>query len=236
MKIKNGFTLIEFLIVFILFGIIASIVTSASRLVVDKTANSKMTYAIFMNLKRGVGEYISEKGVIENSGDLCRSLVDTFNVIGSTDCPAADGSVDASSPNFKIKNGAVFYNFGSLPITSEGSTYYQIYVDIDGTSRRGGFVDEDVVTFLINKYGEVLPLGIAATNVQYLNAGYKFLKTVDVGEGQKNSTWEWARTNLSYKDAICKSGIKLQTTNYCSGITVDSTYCNQVPCQLYIYH
>lgn len=239
MKNKNGFTLIEILIVFILFGIIASIVTSASRLVANKTANSQMTYTIFTGLKKGVGEYIAEKGLIESSADLCTALADSFNTIGTINCPATEHDIDASTPNFTIKNGAVFYNFGSTSTTSNGSTYYTIYVDIDGPNRRSGTLNDDLISFIINKYGEVLPTGVASTNSQYLTAGYKYLKTVTEPGGQKVSSWEWANTNLPYKEAICKSGIKLQTKGYCSNASneaVDSSHCGTTPCQIYLYH
>ncbi|MBR1754578.1 type II secretion system protein [bacterium] len=275
---KKGFTLVEVLIVFVLFGVIASIITAGARLVVNKTANSSMTAAVFNLLKTGVGNYVADKGIILSGEELCTALKDDFNVIGSN-CSAATNEFKTSAPNFVLRNGARFYNFGGelqADTTSNAQTarnlvaqirtyetskselnpaaedylsslntinqeiktrreqlaeispFYIIYVDIDG-ERRNGTLDDDVVTFLVNMFGEVLPSGVAADDVKYLSAGYKYLRTQN-----GISSWYWAGNELSFRNAICKSGIQIQAKNYCTSVPKDALLCGQIPCRLVI--
>lgn len=277
MKYKKGFTLLEILIVVILFGIIAGIVNNGLRFVVNNVSNSNMTVALFDILKKGVGEYVSERGIIKTSQDLCVSLSEMFNVTTDVNCSASIISTDKfkdSTSNFSLKNGAVFYNFGADLSSNEArvlldtlkvkeqerdaldtgemdyiqnlnvlnseiaqlktdlaqvDAYYTVYIDIDGKNSRRSTLDDDVITFIINVYGEVLPSGIIANNVSYLSAGYKQLKK----EGL-TSNWVWVKNNIPFKEAICKSGIKLQTQSYCAAGTFDSVNCSNTICTLHV--
>jgi prepilin-type N-terminal cleavage/methylation domain-containing protein len=100
-------------------------------------------------------------------------------------------------------------------------SYYTIFVDIDGSSRKSKYGD-DVVAFLVDMYGEVLPYDTIADNKKYITAGYKYKN------GSNN--WVWVSRNETFRTAICKSGAELQNKSYCNGISVDSTNCGTNLC------
>lgn len=224
---KNAFSLIEVLIAVTVFGIIASVVLVNTHAVINKTANSKLTYTAYTALRKGVGDYIAEKGQITSPSELCQALTESMNPIGDVDCTkdltAPAGFFDVNV-NFKLGNGMKFYNFGKL--LSVDDEYFVVYVDIDGKNRHG-VLNEDIVPFIINRYGEVLADGIAATDKNYLTAGYKYFN-------ETSSTWLWAQKSLTFKDAICKSGLKLHTTTYCPTGSVDAVNCSSIPCEFHV--
>lgn len=109
-------------------------------------------------------------------------------------------------------------------IAALSTYYYVVYVDIDGKNRKSQ-IDKDIVTFLINVNGEVLPSGVAATSKKYMLAGYKKLND--------DGTWEWVAQNINAQKAICKSGFEIQTKTYCGAITVDPA-CETTQCRYII--
>lgn len=230
MKQKSAFTLMEILIVVAIMGVIAVTIILSSRPAIEKISYRKLSFTAYNFLRTTVGSYIAEHKKITDSKQLCEYIASMSNTTVTnpenihSDCTGVvvDDDFNASNANFTLNNGMAFFNFGkaihnAVYDMEDNLTqgYYIVYVDIDG-NRGKRILNKDVIGFLININGEVLPYGDAAVNKDYFLAEYKFLRINP--EDPAKYEWVWLDRNSNFKEAICKAGIELQTNNYCGGI------------------
>lgn len=124
----------------------------------------------------------------EEKNLFCKSLIAISNTSGKTNCEnlasvemkgtePVISNIDYSKPNFVTTNGQRFYISKWMSNASVSSDYgfRLIAVDLNGTSRPnkmepdGTGTPPDIVTFMVLDNGEVLPLGIAADNINLPN-------------------------------------------------------------------
>lgn len=131
----------------------------------------------------------------QKTNTFCNALVSISNTIGKTDCEnfVSTGystepyitSLNHGSPNFVATNGMRYY-ISEWTYNSSVSNLYGyrlVGIDLNGLSKPNSTTgtSPDIVTFLVLDNGEVLPLGVAADNVnlgnkrliKYLNSKVK---------------------------------------------------------------
>lgn len=239
MKQKSAFTLIEMLLAMAIFGIIALLMISHSNTALEKLTYRKLSFSAYNFLRTGVGNYISQYGKITDAKNLCKYLVGLSNsnlsdpdaIQSACSNTVSDDDFNDSNVNFTLSNGMAFFDFGKgirNAVYSDGNLvqgFYIVYVDIDGKrgQRKEG---KDVIGFIINLNGEVLPYGKAATDTDYFLAGYRFLRINP--DNPETYEWVWLNRKATFQEAICRTGVQLQTSNYCGDIV---SVCNTLVCR-----
>ena len=166
-----------------------------------------------------------------NRGFCDRIAREEFNITGSIDCTkTASNSTTfkTATPNFVTTNGMRFFNFGGDPSTETATTtFYTVYIDIDGQKRdgllkesAGGKKDVDVIKFYVSIDGNTVvpdPNSIAANDTDYLTASVKYLS---------GTKYVYLLTGKTYRRSICAVTPGLQlvlngttTIDYCKAQT-----------------
>lgn len=166
---------------------------------------------------------------VPNRGFCDRLANEEFNTAGTVDCTLSisseTGQFDTSHMNFQTTNGMRFFNFGAaLAGQSATTTYYTVYIDIDGPKRNGsltesvaGAKDADVVKFLVSIDGNTIvpdASSIAANDTDYLSASAWYVS------GGNNV---YVLSGVPYRQAACAADSNASPNPFPS---VDTTYCN----------
>lgn len=225
MIIKKGFTLAEVVTALLVIAVVASVtmkITSERQNYINKI----LYYSAFINLKQMTGELITQgcpedgnkKKLTVVSGDsgytsglgavnVCTRLLGILNVVyqGNSGCSASTiGSYPltsstyfntnlASYMNFSTSNGLRFFNFKA---DADANKNFTIYVDVNG-ARGSGIIDQDVIAFIVNNDGTVLPhpSSIIATDVNALSASVRYTNASNQVIAVENK--------IPYKQAVC---------------------------------
>ena len=236
-KIK-AFTLAEVTIVFVVVTVIIYATFQINKAQLNY-ATKFQSYAAFMNLQTATATLVSAG--YEKIGDssptkalplignhtpadvsyplgFCQRLSQIINTVGTVDCSkTTQANFNATNANFTATNGTRFYNLGSNP---DGSSYYTVYVDINGDNGNST-LNVDVIPFMITQVGGVvLPkdgaAGTPARNTNYLSGAVRYLDSAN---------YVYIESGVDYHTAVCDAtgtynGTSCTTanyTNYCNG-------------------
>ncbi|MDD3237766.1 MAG: hypothetical protein PHV37_06680 [Candidatus Gastranaerophilales bacterium] len=225
MNNKKAVSLSELLIMISILIIVSTIVVIwVNPFVPDYQANY---YQTFGNLKKVVSEMISlspDKKMKKSDKELCSNILNAIDTEGSADtCEAlypanikepflslnAENIVD---PTFTLANGQRYY---LSPIVETEDYYYRILaIDLNG-AKAPNKPDIDIVSFVIFENGEILPLGDAAENQDYIKVKVKVFNI----KNDKNPVYVLKDTNkktaLTYRQGYCAADTPSIYGDYC---------------------
>lgn len=231
-KLKAKISAITLMEVVVMFAIIAVIIMATLGISKARTEKIKayQYYKAFTNLKHAVGEVFADgyingtvlektlppDGHNVSGKGLCDRLINTFNVIGTTDCNLTTSSdFDVAHTNFTLTNGMRFFNLGS----NATANIFTCYIDINGI-KGDGILDEDVMEFKIYRTGMVLPsiTSLGGNDISYLSASVK------------DNNGAWLEKGITYNKAVCISG----QMPYCIPPVSIHEHCVSAPCEIVI--
>lgn len=224
----KAFTLAEILIMVTIIAIITVLMIQTTKNL--KIGYKTLYYFTLKNVQKAAGELASNSNnaLLDVDDDtFCNKLVGIFNTVGyESSCgPRYQGSNLASpfaglsesmldNPTFVITNGQRFYisNRNEQPT---GLGYRVFAVDLNGKGSPNAF-DKDIVSFAVFDNAEVIPLGIAADNTDYLVVNVKVLSKTTAK--QTNPSFLFDNTGnkfFSYRHGICAAGYSTSFADYC---------------------
>lgn len=236
-----AFTVAEILIVLLIISIIAIATTGIDK-VRSYYTNKFMYYAAVVNLQQSVGNLIADgclpadvasgyclgiKSLPYNTsaarGGFCKRLADVLNIQGSANCAAAatSSSFIDTNLNFATNNGQRYFNLNN---SISASTYYVVYIDIDG-KKGSGTLNKDVFEFHIYPDGRVYPAynSVSSTgpnSTTYLSASSIYYDT--------SGNTHLVSNGVTYYQAVCDAtGVYDPSAgSTCSSTTNFTTYCD----------
>lgn len=235
---KNGFTLMEILIVLVLTGII---ITLFMVIVKPFAPKYKTLYyaaiSAVSKINRELAAGQMSKQIDVTDATYCNFWTNTVNAINSgttVGCgtfytataasPYGNINPASSSPNIILSNSMKIF-FSARQMVS-ASVYYRIVtVDLNGTAgpaELGG----DYVSFLVTDDGSVLPLGVPADDGIHVSASISvYNQDTDGGRTFEKYLEDGGSKFIPYRRAFCLAGLSTAAfPTYCNGITA-STEC-----------
>ncbi len=168
----------------------------------------------------------------EQKNLFCKSLVSISNTAGKTNCEnlasvemngtePVISNLDYDNPNFITTNGQRFYisEWTMNPNVSNDYGFRLIAVDLNATSRPnkmdhdGTGTPPDIVTFMVLDNGEVLPLGVAADNIN-LPSGRVIMYLNSKVKGYYYTYKEDRTENVAPECTKVIGGVAQRTCNY----------------------
>lgn len=137
---------------------------------------------------------------------FCDRLVDEeFNTVNANCSSTVSSDFNNATPNFTAPNGMRFFFSdsdatdmdGNADPCDEGHGHYTVYVDIDGSAKRTGTENVDVLKFYVLMDGTVLPDpdGVAANNTDYLKASVRYIDS--------SNKYVYVLEKVPYRQAVC---------------------------------
>lgn len=243
---KNGFTLMEILMVLVLTGVIISIFMTVVQ--PFKPKYKTLYYAAIQILSKVDRELAA--GSLSKRVDLadaayCQYWLDTVNTINSettVGCgtfytatkasPYGNITAEVSKPNIVLSNSMKIY-FSARQMAAVGVYYRIVTVDINGKGRPGQ-LGEDYVSFLVTDDGSILPLGTAADDGTHVAASIS-IYSEDSNGGRTFVSFleDSGKKFMPYRKAYCLSGLSVDAyTDYCNGYTVSPSCGSGKVCML----
>ncbi len=235
---KNGFTLMEILLVLVLTGFIAVLFISIVQ--PFKPKYKTLYYAAIQAISKVNRELIAgqmSQQIDVTDTEYCQFWTDTVNAINSQATAGCGttysatiaspyGNIDpnTSAPNIVLSNAMKIF-FSAKQVISGTVNYRVITVDINGTAKPGT-LGEDYVSFLVANDGSVVPLGAPADDNTHVSASISvyneatdgtrtFVKYLDDGSNRF----------MAYRKAFCWAGLNVAAfPTYCNGYST-STDC-----------
>ncbi len=232
MRVKRaglGFTLVEVVVALVVASLIAGATVAITKNKMEN-AVAYYYYAVYTTLQAAVDELMRDNTKL--SDDICPQLADKLNTI-KTGCGSTHAGSVFTEDNAQIilRSGARLYMEHISPVVeSEYTPYWSMLVDING-DRGKGELGKDVFPFDVLVTGTVVPqkvLGQTAggTNPKHLAVDVKY----DVFENGVRTGTAWLLRNVSFQEAVCKSGN--YTGQYCDTITKDAICTHEADCRI----
>lgn len=159
---------------------------------------------------KGLGYYLGTATKLSctsfNDADLTSSESNIYGKIGAASNPATE--------NFRLMNGYLIYISAKKTPTGSIMPYRIVSVDYNGKggpNKKG----EDIISFAIFDNGDVLPVGVAATDTNFFQMAIKIRNIMEMDSSSKQVALNAARfptsiiktsdkKSFSFKDAYCR--------------------------------
>ncbi len=225
---RNGFSLAEIMIVFIIIGIISmlALVTTKKMDHADKYLYSRAYDSLLTAAYNSIAEMDSNG--METPEMLCKGLTKFINSQPASNPKAGEeykGGTDEGycnnvttratkntddfkeiMPDFIANNGMKFYitekikeeNIRDFENVASDLSFYLVYIDTDGDRGSGKVSDGNIIAFGVSENADVIPLGAPAYDLKFLAVRVIFPET-------KAHPEERASEAVTYYDAINKA-------------------------------
>lgn len=228
---KNGFTLMEILLVLMLTGLMAVLFITIVQPFQPKYKT--LYYAAIQAVSKVNRELIagqmSQKIDVTDS-EYCQFWTDTVNAINSQTTAGCGttysatiaspyGNIDpnTSAPNIVLSNSMKIF-FSARQVLSATVNYRVVTVDINGTAKPGK-LGEDYVSFLVPNDGSVVPLGAPADDNTHVSASISvYNEATDGTRTFVNYLEDAGKRFMPYRKAFCLAGLNSDAyPTYCNG-------------------
>ena len=237
---KNGFTLLEVLLVMVLTAVIAMLFMSIVQ--PFKPKYKTLYYAAIqavskVNRELIAGQMSQKIDASITDAKYCQYWKDTVNSINSAataDCatsytatiasPYGNINPASSAPHIILSNSMKVF-FSASQVVSASVNYRIVTIDINGVAKPGT-LGEDYVSFLVPNDGSVVPLGGPADDNIHVSASISvYDQATDGTRTFVKYLEDGGKRFMSYRKAFCWSGLTVDADpTYCNGYTT-STDC-----------
>lgn len=237
-KKTKAFTLAEVMMTLLVVAVVATMLIKVVQRVYYKTLYRQMSYAAYMTLHKGIGEIIANSSThnIGNDSAFCTKMSQNLNLVGAVNCDSTttdDTTINngTATPIFTTASGLIFYVNGTL---GAGVPRIQVYVDLNGSSGNHK-INDDVIAFIVNYDGVILPVVDNAVGEESKNTKYHYSYiTADVSYVDASGVKHYVLRHAPWHQAVCNVLTSTDISNYlmpstyCTGITIPTVCQNNI--------